>query len=80
MLKYGDRIQILFSETDSLIYIICTDYFNQGMWAMKEQFDPASYPKSRPFSDASNNKVVGNFKDEAGGQSITEFVGLKPKM
>ena len=47
---------------------------------MKDEFDLASYPKSSPFYDATNNKVVGKFKDEASGQSITEFVGLKPKM
>ena len=32
------------------------------------------------FYDATNNKVVGKFKDEASGPSITEFVGLKLKM
>ena len=47
---------------------------------MKEQFDLASYPKSSAFYDPTNNKVVGKFNDEATGQTITEFVGLKPKM
>ena len=47
---------------------------------MEEEFDLASYPTSSPFYDASNNKVVGKFKDEASGQAITEVVGLKPKM
>ena len=47
---------------------------------MKEEFDLASYPKSSPFYDSTKNKVVGKFKDEASGQSITQFVGLKQKM
>ena len=47
---------------------------------MREEFDLASYPKSIPFYDSSNNKVEGKFKDEASGSPITEFVGLKPKM
>ena len=47
---------------------------------MKQEFDLASYPKSCPFYDPTNNKVVGKFKHEASGQSITEFEGLKPKM
>ena len=54
--------------------------FYQDMWAMKKEFDLASYPKSSPFYDPTNNKVVGKFNDEASRQSITEFVGLKPKM
>ena len=47
---------------------------------MKKEFDLASYPQSSPFYDATNNMVVGKFKDEASGQAITEVVGLKPKM
>ena len=78
--KYGENIQLLFTDTDSLMYEVCTDDFYQDMWAMKGEFDLASYPKSSPFYDPTNNKVVGKFKDEASGQSITEFVGLKPKM
>ena len=78
--KYGENIQLLFTDTDSLIYELCTDDFYHDMWAMKDEFDLASYRKSSPFYDPPNNKVVGKFKDEASGQSITEFVGLKPKM
>ena len=47
---------------------------------MKEELYLACYPKSSPFYDPKNNKVVGKFKVEASGQSITEFGGLKPKM
>ena len=78
--KYGNNIGLLFTDTDSLMYEVCTDDFYQDMWAMKEEFDLASYPKSSPFYDPTNNKLVGKFKDEASGQSISEFVGLMPKM
>ena len=78
--KYGDNIQLLFTDTDWLMYEVCTNDFYQDMSAMKDEFDLASYPKSSTFFDATNNKVVGKFKDDARGQSITEFVGLKPKM
>ena len=47
---------------------------------MKEEFDLASYPKSSPFYDPTNIKVVGKFKDEASGQSNSEFVGLMDKI
>ena len=45
---------------DSLIYEVCTDYFYRDMWAMKGEFDLASYAKSSPFYDPTNNKVVGS--------------------
>ena len=50
------------------------------MWVMKDEFDLARYPKSSPFSDTTKNKVVGKWKYDASGKSITEFEGLKPKM
>ena len=30
--KYGDNIQVLFTDTDSLMYEVCTDDFYQDMW------------------------------------------------
>ena len=62
------------------MYEVCTNDFYQDMWAMKQEFDLASYAKSSPFYDATNKKVVGKFNDEASGQSISEFVRLKPKI
>ena len=78
--RYGDNIRLLFTDTDSLMYEVCTDDFYHEMWSMKEHFDLASYPKTSTFYDGTNNKVVGKFKDEANGDNIVEFVGLKAKM
>ena len=50
------------------------------MWAIKDEFELASYPKSTHFYDPINNKVVGKFKDVVRVQSNTEFVVLKKKM
>ena len=78
--KYDEKIQLLFTDTDSLMYEVCTEDFYQDMRTMREEFDLASYPKSSPFYDSSNNKVVGKFKDEASGSPLIEFVRLKQKM
>ena len=78
--KYGDNIQLLFTDTDSTKYEVCNDNFFQDMLAMNEEFFLSSYPKSNPFHDPTNNKGVVKFKVEAIGNSITEFGGLKPKM
>ena len=77
--KYGNNIQLLFTDTDSIMYEVSTDDFYQDMWAMKDEFVLGSNPNSSPFYDPNNNKMVGKFKDEACGQSITEFVVLNPK-
>ena len=58
--KYGEKIQLLFTDTDSLMYEVCIEDFYQDMWRIREEFDLASYPKSSPFYDSSNNKVVGS--------------------
>ena len=40
----------------------------------------SDYPKSSKFFSGENKKVIGNFKDEAVGTPILEFIGLKSKM
>ena len=38
------------------------------------------YPEDSKFYDKTNKKVIGKFKDEAAGEIIAEFVGLRSKM
>ena len=78
--KYGENIEVLFTDTESLMDEVCTDYIYQDIWSMKDEFDLASYPKSSRFIDPTKKNVVLKFKDEPSGQSLSEFVGLKPKM
>lgn len=42
-------------------------------------FDTSNYSKDHKLGIETgvNKKVIGMFKDEAGGQQITEFVGLR---
>ena len=62
------------------MYLIqCDDYY-KDMWEARELYDLAEYPKNSPFYDPSNNKVIGKMKDEAKGQPVVEFIGLRPKM
>lgn len=43
-------------------------------------WDNSDYPKDSPYYSDRNKKVIGKFKDEAGGIPIVEFVGLRSKM
>jgi len=78
--KYGSRAKLLFTDTDSLMYHIVTDNIYDDIFADRSQFDLSSYPRSSPYYDASNEKLIGKVKDETSGEPILEFIGLRPKM
>lgn len=75
----GDQSQLLFTDTDSLMYEISATNVYELMWDNREKFDLSEYPKDF-YRDDTNNKVIGKFKDETSGMPIVEFVGLRPKM
>ena len=78
--KYGDLAKLLFTDTDSLCYHIQTDDVYQDLDNHRDMFDNSDYSKSSKFFFDKNKKVIGKMKDEAAGNIITSFVGLKSKM
>ena len=78
--KYGDKVKLLFTDTDSLTYEIEAKDVYQDFWNDKDRFDNSDYSENSPYFDKTNKKVIGKFKDEAAGIPITEFVGLRSKM
>ena len=78
--KYQNNAELLFTDTDSLTYIIQTEDLYQDMLENKQEYDFSDYPKTNPLYSEDNKKVVGKFKDEMNGEKIYEFFGLKPKM
>ena len=81
--KYGDKAKLLFTDTDSLMYLIETeDFFKDISGDVKDRFDTSDYPENHPsgIPTGINKKVLGMFKDEAGGKMIKEFVGLRSKL
>ena len=77
------RAGLLFTDTDSLLYLIHTDDFYQGISKdIKTHFDTSDYPPSHPSGILTgvNKKVIGMFKDELAGRQIIHFVGLRPKL
>ena len=78
--KYGDLARLLFTDTDSLCYYIQTDDVYQDFYLSKDMFDNSDYSKSSKFFFDENKKVIVKFKDEAAGNPIVSFVGLKSKM
>ena len=81
--KYGDKAKLLFTDTDSLMYEIRTeDFYKDIKGDVKDRFDTSDYPSNHPsgIPTGCNKKVLGMFKDEAGGKIIDEFVGLRAKL
>ena len=80
--KYGEKAKLLFTDTDSLKYLIKTeDFYKDISKDVHKWFDTSNYPIDHPsgiYTDV-NKMVIGMFKDEEGGKIITEFVGLRAK-
>ena len=71
---------MLFTDTDSLAYEIETEDIYKDMESFHDVFDFSEYPTDHPLYSLKNKKLSGKFKDELKGQSISKFVGLRPKM
>ena len=81
--KYGKKAELLFTDTDSLIYQIKTDDFYLDINPnVQDKFDTSDYPPNHKSGILTgvNKKVIGMFKDEVAGKQITHFVGLRPKL
>ena len=81
--KYGNKAELLFTDTDSLMYLIQTDDFYYDIKKdVKKKSDTSDYRENHPsgIKTGVNKKVIGKFKDEVGGNQITHFVGLRPKL
>ena len=81
--KYKHKAELLFTDTDSLMYHIKTDNFYKDIsYDILTKFDTSDYPPDHPsgIPTGVNKKVIGMFKDEVAGKQITCFVGLRPKL
>ncbi|XP_016657858.1 uncharacterized protein LOC107883043 [Acyrthosiphon pisum] len=76
--KYGNRVKLMYTDTDSLILEIKTDDFYQDMKTMLDHFDTSDYPQENIYGlPLRNKKVLGKFKDELNGEIMSEFIEPK---
>ena len=65
--KYHNKAELLFTDTDSLMYQIKTkDFYKDINPEVKEKFDTSDYPPNHKsgIPTGLNKKVIGMFKDE----------------
>ena len=81
--KYHNKAELLFTDTDSLMYHIKTkDFYEDISPDIFKKFDTSDYNPDHQsgIPTGINKKVIGMFKDEVAGKQITHFVGLRPKL
>ena len=80
---YGERTGSLFTDTDSLCYVIKTnDFYKDISNDVHKMFDTSEYDENHPCGIPAglNKKVIGLMKDEVNGKQILGFVGLRSKL
>ena len=78
--KYGDKIQLVYTDTDSFVIEVETDDIYKDMYEDGHLYDFSDYPKDHPNYSLNNKKVYGIFKDDLNGKILTEFTADKLKM
>lgn len=79
---YGDRIKLMYTDTDSLMYHVQTEDFYVDLAAnhsLLDRMDTANLPIDHPCYVVQRKKSPGFFSDEVGANIITEFCGLRAK-
>lgn len=76
--------ELLYMDTDSLIYNVKTKDFYADLKQLAENntpyFDTSNFGLSNPYEiPAVNNQRLGTMKDELKGKIMTRFIGLSPK-
>ena len=80
--KYGDRVKLCYTDTDSFIIHIKTEGFFEDISDDVEKcFDTSDFDKNdrRPLPIGKNKNVPGLFKDELVGKIIMEVVAVRLK-
>ena len=80
--RYSGKVQLCYTDTDSLLVQIQTDDINADLIDMADQFDFSDYPVNHPVRQSlgeekikANKKTPGLFKNECNGT-----IGLQSKM
>ncbi|KAF0691867.1 Uncharacterized protein FWK35_00030570, partial [Aphis craccivora] len=72
---------IIYLLIHSLILEIKPDDFYQDIKINLDNFDTSDYPKDNIYGlPLVLKKVLGKFKDELNGKTMTEFIGLRSKL
>ena len=81
MTKSFKDIDLMYTDTDSLVYHIKNEDPYEFMRKNPHLFDTSDYKNNNEYGiTPQNKKVIGKMKDENNGGVMCEFVGLRSKM
>ncbi len=75
--NFAGNYELIYSDTDSLVYHIKHKNLNKWMLENEDEFDLSNM--TGKYKSDKNSGVLGKMKSETGSKVITEFVGLSPK-
>jgi len=78
--KYGDKIKLIYTDTDSLIFDVETEDYYDDMLQHKNLYDLSEYEKNHKCYDETNKKVIGKMKDECAKTQISEVCAIRSKV
>ncbi|XP_025405883.1 uncharacterized protein LOC112680100 [Sipha flava] len=79
---YKEAINLMYTDTDSLVYYIKTDDFYNDLQTnpnLLNRMDTSNLPRDHSCFIAERKKIPGLFSDESNGQTIHEFIALRAK-
>ena len=78
--RYGQKCELVYTDTDSLILDIQTDDVYKDMQEYSRLYGTSNYPNNHLLYNNRNKKALGKMKDECGGEVINEVIAVRPKM
>ncbi|CAI6374232.1 unnamed protein product [Macrosiphum euphorbiae] len=79
---YGDKIELLYTDTDSLFYRVVTDDFYADLIDnpnLMRFMDTSNLPKDHKCYSTLRKRVPGLFKNETNSRTVYEYVALRAK-
>ena len=78
--KYQYKAKLCYTDTYSFVIHIKTENLSEDITTdVEKRFHTSNYGDNRPLPIGMNKNVIILFKDELGGNIMTEFVGLRAK-
>ncbi|KAL4100902.1 hypothetical protein QTP88_020927 [Uroleucon formosanum] len=79
---YGDKIELIYTDIDSLVYYIQTDDFYEDLKnnpSLLDRMDTSNLPENHPCFISERKKIPGLFSDQTDGFIMAEFCALRAK-
>ena len=78
--KSLNNVELVLTDTDSLLVKYQSDDYIKDLYNIREHFDFSNLPPSHPLHSIENHLVPGKFKCEVRGCTILNCIALRPKM